>query len=41
MEAEVTSEVDQAIQQAETDPNPGLEERFDDILAETYPYQPK
>lgn len=41
MEAEVSSEVDQAIQQAEADPNPGLDERFDDILAETYPYQPK
>jgi len=41
MEAEVSNEVDQAIQQAEADPNPGLDERFDDILAESYPYQPK
>lgn len=41
METEVTHEVDQAIQQADADPHPGLEERFDDILAETYPYQPK
>jgi len=41
MEAEVAQEVDQAIAQAEADPNPGLQERFDDILAEQYPYQPK
>jgi pyruvate dehydrogenase E1 component alpha subunit len=41
MEAEVGGIVDQAIHQAEADPNPGLEERFDDILAEQYPYQPK
>ncbi|HEX8912556.1 MAG TPA: thiamine pyrophosphate-dependent enzyme [Humisphaera sp.] len=41
MEAEVAAEVEQAIQQAEADPNPGLNERFDDILAENYPYQPK
>lgn len=41
MQEEVAAEVEQAIAQAETDPNPGLNERFDDILAETYPYQPK
>lgn len=41
MEAEVASEVNQAVEQAEADPNPGLDERFDDILAESYPYQPK
>jgi len=41
MEAEVAQEVEQAIAQAEADPNPGLQERFDDILAEQYPYQPK
>jgi pyruvate dehydrogenase E1 component alpha subunit len=41
MEAQVAEEVQQAIAQAEADPNPGLQERFDDILAEQYPYQPK
>jgi pyruvate dehydrogenase E1 component alpha subunit len=41
MEAEVAAEVEQAIAQAEADPNPALEDRFNDILAETYPYQPK
>jgi pyruvate dehydrogenase E1 component alpha subunit len=40
MEAEVAAEVDQAVTQAEADPNPRLSERFDDILAESYPYQP-
>jgi pyruvate dehydrogenase E1 component alpha subunit len=41
MEAEVAQEVEQAVAQADSDPNPGLQERFDDILAEQYPYQPK
>ena len=41
MEAEVAAEVEQAIAQAEADPNPPLEDRFNDILAETYPFQPK
>jgi pyruvate dehydrogenase E1 component alpha subunit len=31
--------VDEAIQQAESDPNPPLESRFDDALAEQYPLQ--
>ena len=34
-------EVEQAIQQADADPHPPLEDRFDDVLAEKYPYQPK
>jgi len=31
--------VDEAIQQAESDPNPPLESRFEDALAERYPLQ--
>jgi pyruvate dehydrogenase E1 component alpha subunit len=38
--AEVAEEVEQAIKQAEADPNPPLEDRFNDALAEQYPYQP-
>jgi TPP-dependent pyruvate/acetoin dehydrogenase alpha subunit len=41
MQAEVQDEVEQGIQQAENDPYPELEERFNDVLAEQYPYQPK
>jgi pyruvate dehydrogenase E1 component alpha subunit len=41
MLSEVAEEVEQAIQQAEADPNPPLEDRFNDALAEEYPYQPK
>jgi pyruvate dehydrogenase E1 component alpha subunit len=37
----VNAEVDEAIKQADADPQPALEERFDDILAETYPYDGK
>jgi pyruvate dehydrogenase E1 component alpha subunit len=40
MQAEVNAEVEEAIKQADADPHPALEERFDDILAEQYPYQP-
>jgi pyruvate dehydrogenase E1 component alpha subunit len=39
MDAEVTDEVNQAVQQAEADPYPPLEDRFNDILAEKYPLQ--
>jgi pyruvate dehydrogenase E1 component alpha subunit len=39
--AEIVAEVDAALRQADGDPHPALEERFDDILAETYPYEPK
>ena len=41
MEEEVAAEIAEAVQQADADPHPGLEERFDDILAERYPYEPK
>jgi pyruvate dehydrogenase E1 component alpha subunit len=41
MEEEINAEVSEALQQADADPHPALEERFDDILAETYPYEPK
>jgi len=38
MEAEVSDEVEDAIRQADADPNPPLEDRFNDVLAEKYPY---
>ena len=41
MTAEVANEVDEAIRQADADPHPPLEDRFNDVLAEKYPYQPK
>lgn len=41
MEASVVEEVERAAAQAEADPHPPLEARFEDVLAETYPYQPK
>ena len=41
METEETEIVDQATQQADADPFPELESRFDDVLAEKYPYLPK
>ncbi len=41
MEQEVSEEVGQAVTQADADPFPPLEERFTDILAEKYPYEPK
>lgn len=37
IEASVNEQVDTAIAQAEADPNPGLEDRFNDALAENYP----
>lgn len=39
MEA-VAAEVAEATSQADSDPQPALEDRFDDILAEHYPYVP-
>jgi pyruvate dehydrogenase E1 component alpha subunit len=39
MQDSVNAEIDAAIQQADADPQPALEERFDDILAETYPFE--
>jgi len=41
IEDEVSHIVSEAVQQAETDPNPPLEDRFNDALAEEYPYQPE
>ena len=41
MAAEIANEVDEAIRQADADPHPPLEDRFNDVLAEKYPYQPK
>ena len=38
---EVSGIVAEATRQAEADPNPPLEDRFDDILAERYPYEAK
>jgi pyruvate dehydrogenase E1 component alpha subunit len=39
MEEEVNEQVAKAIEQAEADPHPALEDRFDDVLAEKYPLQ--
>jgi pyruvate dehydrogenase E1 component alpha subunit len=41
MQEEVAEIVAAAADQADQDPHPPLEDRFDDILAETYPYQPE
>jgi pyruvate dehydrogenase E1 component alpha subunit len=40
-EEEIANEVDEAVRQADADPHPPLESRFDDALAESYPYQPR
>jgi pyruvate dehydrogenase E1 component alpha subunit len=40
MDAEVAEQVAEALRQADADPHPPLEDRFDDILAESYPYAP-
>lgn len=40
MQAEIAKEVNHAVEQAEHDPQPALEDRFNDALAEKYPYQP-
>ncbi len=41
MEEEAGEIIVQAVDQANDDPHPPLEDRFNDILAEKYPYQPK
>jgi pyruvate dehydrogenase E1 component alpha subunit len=41
MEQEAVDLVDQATHLAETDPFPAPEDRFDDVLAEKYPYEPR
>jgi len=38
---ETAAEINEATTQADADPHPQLNERFDDVLAEQYPYQPK
>ena len=37
----VNEEVNEAFRQADEDPHPPLESRFEDILSEKYPYQPE
>lgn len=39
MQAEVNAEVEEAVSQADADPHPDLDARFDDVLAEKYPLQ--
>ncbi len=41
IQEEVADQVNEAVRQADEDPHPALESRFEDALAETYPYQPK
>ena len=41
IEKEVEEQVKSALAQADADPHPAMEDRFDDILAEKYPYQPE
>ena len=41
MQEEVAAQVQEAIEKADADPFPPLEDRFNDALAESYPYQPK
>ena len=39
MQEEIAEIVAEAVKQADADPHPALEERFDDILAEHYPLE--
>ena len=41
MQEQVNQEMDDALAQADADPQPALEDRFEDVLVEKYPYQPK
>jgi TPP-dependent pyruvate/acetoin dehydrogenase alpha subunit len=41
LQDEISAEVSEAIHLADNDPHPALEERFDDVLAETYPFERK
>ena len=41
LEEGVAEEINKAFELAEADPHPPLQSRFDDALAETYPYQPR
>jgi len=38
--APIAAQINEAVRQADADPHPALEDRFNDILAERYPYQP-
>jgi TPP-dependent pyruvate/acetoin dehydrogenase alpha subunit len=40
MGEEVGEEIARITAQADSDPHPDLQDRFDDVLAEKYPYQP-
>jgi pyruvate dehydrogenase E1 component alpha subunit len=40
MQDEVATIIDEAVRLSEEDPHPPLEDRFNDILAEQYPFQP-
>jgi pyruvate dehydrogenase E1 component alpha subunit len=40
IEEEVSQAIVDAVGQADNDPHPPLEDRFDDVLAESYPYKP-
>ena len=41
LDQQTRAEVDQGLAQADADPHPPLEDRFNDVLAEHYPYGPK
>ncbi len=41
LQTEVAEEISEAVRLADGDPHPQLEERFEDILVEKYPYEPK
>ena len=41
MHESVAEQVNQAFEQADADPNPPLESRFEDALSETYPFEAK
>ena len=41
IEQSVSAEIDQAITQADADPFPENDARFEDVLSEKYPYEPK
>jgi pyruvate dehydrogenase E1 component alpha subunit len=41
LQEEVAEEIAEGVRQADADPHPPLEDRFNDVLAEKYPFQPK
>ena len=41
MEQAVAAEINEAATQADADPFPALEDRFNDILSEKYPFEPR